>query len=173
MDLPYRNSITPVKRPCHQTGRDHSYIKDPVHEGHAQHGDNNLQLVHLLTTNPAAALPAIFPGSGNQSQVNFRPKYRFLNCPRISSASNSYRWENNYSVLDGRRIMVNTWAVNKMNERVPLGSQRSFSELYVSKEEMDKKACCLDNEGNFNFDALLPAVYWRPQEENFTLLSDI
>lgn len=172
MDHSHKNSIIPVKELCHKTGRDHSYIKDPLDEGHTQHGDNSLQLVHLLTANPAAALPAIFPGSGNQRQVHAPLTHQCLNRQRISSANNSYRGENNYSGRDVGRIMMNTWTAHVMDQRVPHRNQHSSSELYVSKEEMDEKACCLDNKGNFDFDALLPAVYWRPEEKDFTLLGD-
>ena len=175
MDPSLGNLTTPkevVRKPCNQRGGDHSYIKEPTHIGHTQNGDNNLQLVHLLTTNPAAALPAIFPASGSQQKVYARQTFH-LNRPRISSISNSYRGVvSNHRVVDGERIMVNSWTASVINERVPLRRQRSFSELYASKEEIDKKACCVDREGNFNFDALLPAVYWRPEEKDFTLLSD-
>lgn len=57
--------------------------------------------------------------------------------------------------------MVNIWVVNKMNERVFFGSQCFFLEFYVIKEEMDKKVCCFDNDGNFSFDVFLLVVYWK------------
>ncbi|KAJ7386535.1 hypothetical protein OS493_008671 [Desmophyllum pertusum] len=154
------------RKPCN-TGSDHSYVKGPMHIGHKHSADNNLHLVHLLTTNPAAALPAIFPASGSSQKVYARQGFH-LTRPRMSGANNGYRGGHvtNYGVLDSDQIMANSWIASVMSERVSCRRQRSFSELYVSKEEIDKKACCIDNEGNFDFDTLLPVVYWRPELES-------
>lgn len=146
-------------------GTDH-YMKGLMRGGvgHAHNSDNNLQLVHLLTTNPAAALPAIFPASGSSQKVYAHQAFQR---PRISHAHGSlWRGEvNNHGVLDSDQIPANSWTASIMSERMPFRRQRSFSELYLSKEDLDKKACCIDIEGNFDFEALLPAVYWKPQAD--------
>ena len=144
---------------------DHSYTR-PVGNRHAHSGDNNFQLVHLLTTNPAAALPAIFPARGSAQKVFSRRSFQ-LNRSRIPSANNSYR--GSYS----DQIVENSWTANILNETVPFTTQCSFSELYASKEEIDQKGCCIDKEGNFDFKALLPVVYWRPElHKDFSPLGD-
>ena len=154
-------------------GNDHSYGREPARIGQTHNGDNNLQLVHLLTTNPAAALPAIFPARGSL-QKDFPRRTFQLNRPgRMSVANNSFRGgANNYRFLESDQIIANSWTANVMNERVPFRRQRSFSELYVSKEEIDKKGCCIDKEGNFDFDSLLPVVYWRPELDKDSPLFD-
>ena len=146
------------------------YIKGST--GHAQNSDNNLQLVHLLTTNPAAALPAIFPGNGSNQKFYSHGRQRAfqMSRPRISSqANNSWRCGLSDHVIGNEQIKVaNSWTATIMSERVPFRRERSFSELYICKEDMDKKACCIDKDGNFDFQALLPALYWKPklQEES-------
>ena len=90
-----------------------------------------------------------------------------LNRSRMPNANNSYR--GSYS----DQIVENSWTANVLNERVPFKRQRSFSELYASKEEIDQKGRCIDKEGNFDFDALLPVVYWRPElHKDFPRLDD-
>lgn len=156
------------------TGSDHSYIKEPVGIGQTHNGDNNLQLVHLLTTNPAAALPAIFPARGSSQKVFPRRTFQLNRPGRMSNINNSFRGGvNNYGVRESDQIIANSWTANVMSERLPFRRQRSFSELYVSKEEIDKKGCCIDKDGNFDFDSLLPVVYWRPELDNdFPLWDD-
>ena len=163
---PSPGNFTTVKGGASSEIDDHSYTR-PIRNGHAHSGDNNLHLVHLLTTNPAAALPAIFPARGSSQKVLPRRTFQ-LNRSRMPSANNSYR--SSYS----SQIVENSWTANILNERVPFRRQRSFSELYASKEEIDQKGCCIDKEGNFDFDALLPVVYWRAEQdtEDFPRLSD-
>ena len=158
MDPSPGNFATTVKGGASSDTDDHSYTR-PVRNGHAHSGDNNLHLVHLLTTNPAAALPAIFPARGSSQKVFPRRTFQ-LNRSRMSGANNSYR--GCYS----SQVVENSCTANILNERVPFRRQRSFSELYASKEEIDQKGCCIDKEGNFDFDALLPVVYWRPELDN-------
>lgn len=167
------NSTTFKGGTSSDTDIDHSYIKRPVRNAHAHSGDNNLHLVHLLTTNPAAALTAIFPARGNSPKVFPRRTFQ-LNRPRMPSANNSYRGSvNNYGVLYSDQTVANSWTANVLNDSVPFRRQRSFSELYASKEEIDQKGCCIDKEGNFDFDALLPVVYWRPElDKDFPRLGD-
>ena len=131
------------------------YNKQPVRVGNSQSSDNNLQLVHLLTTNPAAALPAIFPTSGSPQKV-FTRQTCHVTRPSVVSNHGSNSWRGGAN---------NSWAAGIMSEKVPFRRQRSFSELYVSKEDIDKKACCIDKEGNFDFEALLPVVYWTLEFE--------
>ena len=134
--------------------------------GNAHKNDNNLQLVHLLTTNPAAALPAIFPTSGTPQKVYAGQGFQMTR-PRISNwrcGANNQR-ANIQGAIDNERMIANSWTASIMSERGPFRRERSFSELYVSKEEIDKKACCIDMEGNFDFEALLPVVYWTPELE--------
>lgn len=155
MDPSPHGNFTTFKGGASSGTDDHSYTR-PVRNGHAHSGDNNLHLVHLLSTNPAAALPAIFPTRGGAQKVFPRRTFQ-LNRSRMPSANNSYR--GSYS----EQIAENSWTANILNERAPFKRQRSFSELYASKEEIDQKGRCIDKEGNFDFDALLPVVYWRPE----------
>lgn len=165
MDPSPGGNFTTFKGGASSDTDDHSYTR-PVRNGHAHSGDNNLHLVHLLTTNPAAALPAIFPSRGGAQKV-FPRRTCQLNRSRMPNANNSYRG----SCSD--QIVENSWTANILNERVPFKRQRSFSELYASKEEIDQKGRCIDKEGNFDFDALLPVVYWRPElHKDFTRLGD-
>lgn len=156
MDLSVKNVSAPTctggERKLCNLGTD--YNKQPVRVGNSHSNDNNLQLVHLLTTNPAAALPAIFPATGSPQKV-FARQTCHVTRPRMSNhGHNSWRGGAN-----------NSWAASIMNEKIPFRRQRSFSELYVSKEDFNKNACCIDKEGNFDFEALLPVVYWRPEFE--------
>lgn len=155
MDPSPHGNFTTFKGGASSGTDDHSYTR-PVRNGHAHSGDNNLHLVHLLSTNPAAALPAIFPTRGGAQKVFPRRTFQ-LNRSRMPSANNSYR--GSYS----EQIAENSWTANILNERALFKRQRSFSELYASKEEIDQKGRCIDKEGNFDFDALLPVVYWRPE----------
>ena len=162
---------TPNGGTSNDMGRNHFYNKEPTRIGQTLNGDNNLQLVHLLTTNPAAALPAIFTGRGGSQKVFPRRTFQMNRAGRMSSVNHSYRGSvcNNY----GDQIVANSWTASLMSEKMPFRKQRSFSELYASKEEIEKKGCCIDKEGNFNFEALLPVVYWRPDlDSDFPLLDD-
>lgn len=156
-----------TKNTCN-TGTPGHYVRSSVRFGNAHKIDNNLQLVHLLTTNPAAALPAIFPTTGSPQKVYARQGFQMTR-PRITN--NNWRGgannhgANNQGALDNERMIANSWTASIMNERVLFRRERSFSELYVSKEEIDKKACCIDMEGNFDFEAILPVVYWKPELE--------
>ena len=37
--------------------------------------------------------------------------------------------------------------------------------IMLSKEEIEMKSKCVDELGNFNFDAILPAVYWKCEKD--------
>ena len=126
------------------------YVKAPM--GHAQNSAaDNLQLVHLLTTNPAAALPAIFSTSVSPQKLAFQ----------MSRQNNSWTCGglNDQVYIENERTGRISLALSEQSPRSK--RQCSFSELYVSKEDIDKKACCIDGDGHFDFEALLPAVYWK------------
>lgn len=127
------------------------YVKAPV--SHTQNSPaDNLQLVHLLTTNPAAALPAIFSTSVSPQKLAFQMG-RQNNSWTCGGLNDQVYIENERT---GRINLISLTEQSPCNKR-----QRSFSELYVSKEDIDKKACCIDRDGHFDFEALLPAVYWK------------
>ena len=125
------------------------YVKAPM--GRAQNSAaDNLQLVHLLTTNPAAALPAIFSTSASPQKLAFQ----------MSRQNNSWTCGglNDQVYIENER----TGRINLISAQSPRSKRQcSFSELYVSKEDIEKKACCIDGHGHFDFEALLPAVYWK------------
>ena len=127
------------------------FVKAPM--GHTQNSAaDNLQLVHLLTTNPAAALPAIFSTSASPQKLAFQ----------MSRQNNSWTCG---GLID--QVYIENERTGRINlislsEQSPSSKRQcSFSELYVSKEDIDKKACCIDGDGHFDFEALLPAVYWK------------
>ena len=131
---------------------------------HAHSIDNNLQLVHLLTTNPAAALPAFFPATRTSTQNVYARQPLQMTRPRTENFNTS-SWRrgetNSTGIRDFDKIHANPWTASLMSEKLPFRRQRSFSELYVSKEDIEKKACCIDRDGYFDFEVLLPAVYWN------------
>lgn len=134
---------------------------------HAHSIDNNLQLVHLLTTNPAAALPAFFPATRTSNQKVYTRQPMQMTRPRAENCNTS-SWRRGETdsarIRDFDKIHVNSWTANFMSEKLPFRRQRSFSELYVSQEDIEKKACCIDRDGYFDFEVLLPAVYWNSIE---------
>ena len=138
--------------------------KEPSTVRHAHNSDNNLQLVHLLTTNPAAALPAFFPANRNAQKV-FARQSLHMTRPRTGNGSTSWRGDTkNSAIHELDQLHANSWTASLMSEKIPFRRKRSFSELYVSKEDIDKKACCIDKNGYFDFEVLLPAVYWKPDQ---------
>lgn len=153
-------------RKFYNSGKDHNHKQSVRMMGHAHNTpENNLQLVHLLTTNPAAALPTIFPTNGSPQKVFARQSFHVTR-PRSGNGSNSWRGsESNRTVIDYEQTLAKCFTMGVMNQKAPLKRQRSFTELYVSKEDLDNKACCIDKEGNFDFEALLPAVYWKQESE--------
>ena len=156
--------------PSCSTGKEHGSIScqsqnhphEPMRSAHVQNNDHNLHLVHLLTTNPAAALPAIFPSSGNCARPYPRQVFRVARPHRLSNTSNVGCRAIPERYMSREQFLANSWEASVMNDLAPAARRRRcFSELYASKEDMDKIACCTDNDGNFNFEALLPAVYWK------------
>lgn len=130
-----------------------SHTTRPLQATQAYGHDTNLHLVHLLTTNPAAALPAIFHRGGvsdyDSNEVNMNSTQTgglyYPTCTRTSQQSTS--------------LIRGTPTTPRVLP--PLKRQRSFSELYATREEIEKKSICIDEKGNFDFEALLPAVYWK------------
>ena len=114
-------------------------------------GENNFRLVRLLTTNPAAALPAIFSPSGKYEQRRIRmlprehriapvhtqqPHRGFFQVPLAHDF---------ISTPDGQFLVG-----------LPLLPEKSYPGLYATEEEIEKKGSCSDDSGLFHLDAILP-----------------
>lgn len=103
--------------------------------------ENNLRLVRLLTTNPAAGLPAIFSPSGKYEQRRIRVISREH---RIAPAQAHQGF---YPVPHFQDpILVG----------LPLLPEKSYPELYASEEEIQKKGSCCDEQGLFDLQSILP-----------------
>ena len=114
-----------------------------------QFTSDGFHLMHLLTTNPAAALPPIFPSNIHTEHIS----YKVLSLGRGGNTA-----------VYPESFLTPIHDTCKMSGHEESGElvkkQRSYSELYATKEEMDQIGNCGGGEGEeFDFTALLPADY--------------
>lgn len=112
--------------------------------------DQNFQLVRLLTTNPAAALPAIFSPSGKYEQrrakireqttapVQTQQPHGFVQVPFNAAAHNVIRT-----------------AAGQFFVSLPVHTE-SYPYLYATEDEIKKKGSCCDTLGYFDLQSILP-----------------
>lgn len=108
-------------------------------------GENNLRLVRLLTTNPAAALPAIFTPSGKYEQRRIRM------LPREHRTAPSQTHQPHHGYFQVRHFQEGQFLVG-----LPLLPEKSYPGLYASEEEIENKGSCCDRQGYFDLEAILP-----------------
>jgi len=99
--------------------------------------ENNLRLVRLLTTNPAAGLPAIFSPSGKYEQRRIRPREH-----RITPVQQGF-----YPIPHFQEQFL---------VGLPVLPEKNYPGLYASDEEMQHKGSCLDEQGLFDLHSILP-----------------
>ena len=110
--------------------------------------ETNFRLVRLLTTNPAAALPAIFSPSGKYEQRKIRMlprEHRIIQQPHTGI----YPIPMSHDILptpDGQFVF----------SLLPLLPDKSYPSLFATEEEIEKKGSCSDDAGYFDFEAILP-----------------
>ena len=130
-------------------------------------GSECTQLLQLLAKNPSAALKVFKFTSPNdekppvQSYKGRRPKFT----PGINYESSPY------SPPATQHSKVRIYCLPpKFNSsrtiRETLQKPKKLdSAILLSKEEIELKSKCVDDLGNFIFDAILPAVYWKVQQD--------
>ena len=116
-------------------------------------GEQNFQLVRLLTTNPAAALPAIFSPSGKYEQrrakmapsreqrtasVQTQQPHGFVQVPFNAAAHNVIRT-----------------AAGQFFVSLPVQTE-NYPYLYATEDEIKKKGSCCDTLGYFDLESILP-----------------
>ena len=110
---------------------------------------DNFHLMHLLTTNPAAALPPLFTSSLHTEHMS---SYKFLTLERRTS-----------TIVYPETFLtpLDTFQTTRNGDRGDLvKSPYNVSQLFATEEEIEKKGTCWGGEGkDFDFEALLPANY--------------
>lgn len=123
------------------------------------------QLLQLLARNPSAALKVFKFNSPNdekppaQSYRGRRPKCT----PRINVELNESSLQ---SPPQAQYSKVRIYCLpHKFSDSQTiletLRKPKKSNDVLLSKEEIELKSKCVDDFGNFNFEAILPAVYWK------------
>lgn len=117
-------------------------------------GDQNFQLVRLLTTNPAAALPAIFTPSGKYEQR--RAKVTGQIRGQVSAPVQTHQPHGFVQVpLNAAAHNVIRTATGQFFVSLPVHTE-SYPYLYATEDEMQQKGSCTDSSGYFDLDSILP-----------------
>ena len=126
-------------------------------------GSECTQLLQLLARNPSAALEVFKFNSPNdekppvQSYKGRRPKFT----PRITAESCLQSpHPTQYSKV---RIycLPHKFSSSQTILETLRKQKKSNYDVLLSNEEIELKSKCVDDYGNFNFEAILPAVYWK------------
>lgn len=134
-------------------------------------GNECTQLLQLLARNPSALKVLKFTSPSNEQfqdykarrttkclpAVRYELKHHFVRPEARGSKASIYclppKLSGSRSVPENvRKLKLTTQCRNeiKVNNTISL-----------TKEEVELKSRCVDDLGNFNFDAILPAVYWK------------
>ena len=122
------------------------------------------QLLQLLARNPSAALKVFKFTSPNdekppvQSYKGRRPKFTPTMSPELSLHSPQY---SNVRIC----CLPPKFNSSRTNQEILQKTRKLNKALLLSKEEIEVKSKCVDVLGNFNFDAILPAVYWKCEKD--------
>jgi hypothetical protein len=135
-------------------------------------GSDCTQLLQLLARNPSAALKVFKFTSPNeekspvQSYKGRRPKL----IPRMSPESGLHSPQ--YSNV--RIYCLPPKPNSSRRNPEPLVKTKKLNKaILLSKEEIEMKSKCVDDFGNFDFNAILPAVYWKCGEDGGKNYSEI
>ena len=111
-------------------------------------GEHNFQLVRLLTTNPAAALPAIFTPSG---------KYEQRRAKTVRSTPVHTQQPRGFVQVpfNAGHNVIRT-AQGQFYVSLPVQTEESYPYLYATEEEIEKKGSCCDELGCFDLQSILP-----------------
>ena len=122
------------------------------------------QLLQLLARNPSAALKVFkFTSPSDekppvQSYKGRRPKFT----PRMSRELGLHSPQcGNVRIY----CLPPKFNSSRTNVEILEKAKKLNKALLLSKEEIEMKSKCVDDLGNFNFDAILPAVYWKCEED--------
>lgn len=157
------NGTYPVKDLVQRLYADHSYesTESTVYSremaGINKIASENFHLMHLLTTNPAAALPPLFPRS---IQAEHIPGYKFLT---LRGGENTVTIPETFLTPSPDTFKITGYKDTGDSMKNPWNR----SQLYATEEEIQQKGNCWGGEGKeFDFDALLPADYLQRERLN-------
>lgn len=137
-------------------------------------GSECTQLLQLLAQNPSAALK-IFkftsPSDEKPHPVQIYKGRRAKCTPRIN---------NKLSFQSPPKAPCSSVRVYCLPPKFE--NSRTISEtsqkpanprnMHLLSEEIELKSKCVDDLGNFDFDALLPAIYWKCREDSTKITND-
>lgn len=117
------------------------------------------QLLQLLAKNPSAALRVFKLTSTVDEPIQATYKGRRPRAINRVNCEPGYFPPPQYTKV---RICCLPTKYN-ITSTIPSARRRQVTDKYMclSKEELESKAKCVDDLGHFNFDAILPAVYWK------------
>lgn len=118
-------------------------------------GNECTQLLQFLAKNPSAAL-RVFKLTSPADEPT--PSIYKGRRPR---AINRVDFEPNFWPLHYTKVRVYCLPPNRSTTSLIQPDKAKNKDMSLNKEEMESKAKCVDDLGYFDFDAILPAVYWK------------
>lgn len=128
-------------------------------------GSECTQLLQLLARNPSAALKKLkfsSPDEERSSRVHTYKGRRPKLCQNVTKDCRvpaPTRPVQIYYCLSPKMSYSRTTADNQRTK-----SKKLNTETLLSYEDIELKSKCVDKLGNFNFEALLPAIYWKSEK---------
>ena len=127
-------------------------------------GSECTQLLQLLARNPSAALKVFkFNSPNDDTQTSLES--RTGRAPKLTSI---IKHESNVCSppeTQCRKVRIYCLPPKFNSSRTILETlqkpKKPNNAILLTKEEVELKSKCIDDLGNFNFEAILPAVYWK------------
>lgn len=128
-------------------------------------GSECTQLLQLLARNPCAALKVFkFTSPSDETPVQSYKGRRPKCSPRINYESSLH----SPPEVQCSKVRIYCLPQKFNSSRTILETlqkpKKTNNAILLSKEEIELKSKCVDDLGNFNFDAILPAVYWKAEQ---------